>query len=201
MGNSRVIWNHETKEANKIARTLIDANRERSWWMIILLPLFLVDTIRYKKDLFLTRKNFLFTRRLAFNAAKEIFRGEHHGTQMRLIEVKTKEILDRQKKGYYTEKVRRKQLHEIELLIEHYLKLLKSDKNSYEEMIRVTYGSKQNYLSFLNKLQKAEQEVLQAAIKTMSKGSKHERLTWFGKVGRAFKQARMEEAEEIFADG
>ena len=137
---------------------------------------------------------------MAFDAVKEIKGGESHAAQIRLIEIKTKRLLDRERKGYYTEKIRRKQLQEIEQFIDHYLRLLRSNRNNYAEMIRATYGSRQRYISFLNALQKAEQEVIQAAITTMKKGAKQERLNWFGRVEEAFKKARMEEAEKIFLD-
>jgi hypothetical protein len=135
---------------------------------------------------------------MAFDAAKEIIGGESRAAQTRLIEIKTKKLLDKEKKGYYTEKLRRKQLQEMELLIEHYLHLLNSNGTNYPRLVSATYPSKQKYLSFLNKLQKAEQEVMQAAITSMKRGSKQERLTWFRRVEEAYKKARMEEVEQIF---
>ncbi len=120
--------------------------------------------------------------------------------QFRLVEVKTKKLLDKERKGYYTEKLRRKQLQEIELLIDHYLHLLNSKGKNYAEMIRTTYETRQKYLSFLNRRQRSEQEVIQAAIATMKKGSKQERLTWFGRVEEVSKEARLQEVEQIFPD-
>lgn len=200
MGNYRAIWNHEVDQANKIARRLVDASRTKFGWRMLFLPYFLVHYIYYKKNLILTRKNLLFTKRMAFDASKEIVGGESHAMQIRLIEIKTKKLLDKQKKGYYTEKLRRKQLQEIELLIDHYLDLLNSNENRYGEMIRTTYASRQKYLSFLNKLQKAEQEVIQAAITSMKRGSKQERLAWFRRVEEVSKEARGGEVEQIFQD-
>jgi hypothetical protein len=72
---------------------------------------------------------------------------------------------------------------------------------SYGEMIKVTYQSKKRYLSFLNELHEIEQEVIQAAITTMRKGSKKDRLRWFRKVQETSKKARMEEVERIFLRG
>jgi hypothetical protein len=200
MGNYRAIWNHEVDQANKIARRLVDASRTKFGWRMLFLPYFLVHYIYYKKNLILTRKNLLFTKRMAFDASKEIVGGESHAMQIRLIEIKTKKLLDKQKKGYYTEKLRRKQLQEIELLIDHYLDLLNSNENRYGEMIRTTYASRQKYLSFLNRLQKAEQEVIQAAITSMKRGSKQERLAWFRRVEEVSKEARGGEVEQIFQD-
>ena len=200
MGNDRAIWSHEVGQAKKIARSLDDASRIEFGWRMLLLPNFLVHYIRYERNLSLTRRNLLFTKRMAFDAAKEIIGGESQAAQIRLIEIKTKKLLDKERKGYYTEKLRRKQLQEMELLIEHYLHLLNSNGTNYPGLVSATYPSKQKYLSFLNKLQKAEQEVMQAAITSMKRGSKQERLTWFRRVEEAYKKARMEEVEQIFPD-
>jgi len=200
MGNNRAIWNHEVNQASKMTQSLVDASRIKFGWRILLLPSFLVQYIYYKKNFIHTRKNLLFTKRMAFDAARQINGGESHAAQMRLIEIRTKKLLDKERKGYYTEKLRHKQLNEIELLIEHYLYLLNSKGKNYAELLRATYPSKQKYLSFLNRLQKAEQEVIRAAITSMKRGTKQERLRWFDRVENATREARMEEMKEIFPD-
>jgi len=192
------IWNHEINVANKIARNLIETKRVKFDWRILIPPLFLRDYFRYKKSLILTRKNLLFTKKLSFDAAKEIFQGKDRSFEIRSIEIKTKNILNKDKKGFYTEKIRRKQLHEIDLLITHYLGLLKSRKSKYDEMIKTFYQTKGKYLSFLNRLQNAEQEVIQASITTIKKRSKKNRIQWFKKVEETSKKAMMEEVEKIF---
>ncbi len=198
MGNSRAIWNHEVDQAKRVAQSLVDARGIAFGWRILLLPHFLIHYMTYKKNLILTRRNLLFTKRMAFDVAKKIEGGGSHATQFRLVEIKTKKLLDKERKGYYTEKLRRKQLQEIELLVDHYLHLLNSMEKRYAEMIRATYKSREKYVSFLNRLQKAEQEVIQAAITSMKKGSKQERLIWFRRVEEASKEARLEEIEKVF---
>lgn len=200
MGNNRVVWNHEVNQARKMTQSLVDASRIKFGWRVLLLPSFLVQYIYYKKNFIQTRKNLLFTKRMAFDAARQINGGESQAAQMRLMEIRTKRLLDNERKGYYTEKLRHKQLNEIELLIEHYLHLLNSKGKNYAELLRATYPSKQKYLSFLNRLQKAEQEVIRAAITSMKRGTKQERLSWFDRVENASREARMEEMKEIFPD-
>ena len=200
MGNDRTIWKHEVTQANKIARSLVDARRIKFGWRILLLPNFLIHYMYYKKNLILTRKNLLFTKRMAFDAAKEIAGGGSRATQIRLIEIKTKKLLDRERKGNYTEKLRRKQLNEIALLIDHYRDLLNSRGKDHAELVRAQYPSKEKYTSFLNKLQEAEQAVIQAAITSVKTGSKQERVAWFGTVEEVSKEARIEEVKQIFPD-
>ena len=200
MGNFRAIWNHEKAQSSIIARRLLEPGRANSIWRAFLPPSRLLDYLRFRKDLILTRKNFLFTKRLAFSAVKAISKGGNRASEIRLIEIKTRDILDKEKKGFYTEKVRRKQLHEIELLIDHYLQLLKSNTGSYAQMLRKTYPSKKKYLAFLDELQRREQEVTQAAVTSMRKGSKKDRLNWFNRVRETTRKIRMEELEAVFQE-
>jgi hypothetical protein len=200
MANPHTIWNYEAKKVDKIARHLLEKNRVKVSWRILLLPLFLIDYIRFKKHLWVTRKNLLFTKQLAFNGARAIVEGSDRSTEIGAIEQKTKVILDRDKKGLYTEKVRRKQLHEIELLLDHYLGLLRSDRSDYFEMTAASYQNRGKYLSFIDTLQKAEMEVIQAAIATMRTGSKSDRRQWFKRVSDISRQTWMDEAKIIFTN-
>ena len=72
MANPRSIWNYEIKKVDKIARRLLESKEVRAGWRILLLPMFLVDYIRFRKHLWVTRKNLLFTKKLAFDGAKAI---------------------------------------------------------------------------------------------------------------------------------
>ncbi|UCF83377.1 MAG: NF038143 family protein [Desulfobacteraceae bacterium] len=201
MRNQRIILKHETKQANRIARNLLETKKAKLGWRALLLPSLLADYIRFRKRLIVIRKNLLFTKRLASNAAWEIFGGKNRVVEERLIEIKTKELLDKERKGLYVEKVRRKQLHEIELLIDHYLRLLNSNETNHANMIRGSYQSKKKYLSFLNELQQIEKEVIQVSIMSVRKGSKKDRLSWFKKVQETSNKVRMEEVERIFPEG
>jgi len=91
-------------------------------------------------------------------------------------------------------------LREIAFLVDHYLDLLGSNQPSCQDAIKAKYTSKGSYLTFLNRLQKVEEEVIQAAITTMRKGTKKERRLWFDKVRAATKKIRMDEAEKIYKE-
>jgi len=198
MRKFRAIWNHEVNQAGQIAKLLLDNKKVNINWKIILLPVFLYNVYNYRKDLRFTRKNFLFTKQLAFDAAKNIFQVKEQAWEFRRIEIKTQQILDKEKKGFYTEKIRRKQMSEIQLLIKHYLDLFESTQSRYAAIIREIYPSKGNYLAFLNTLHKAEEDVIQAAITTMRKGTKKERREWFQKVRQTTKEVRLAEADQIY---
>jgi hypothetical protein len=199
MGNLRAIWKHEVRQTKQICRILIEDQKVKLDWKAVLLPLYLLDVFHYRHRLRTLRKNLLFTKRLAFEAAKNITNGQEQGWQFRRIEIKTQDMLDKDKKGLYTEKIRRKQLNEIEPLITHYLELINTGKSRYREMIKTVYPSRGNFLTFTSKLQKLEEEVIQAAITTTRKGTKKERRKWFDKVRATTKDARTAEADRLYS--
>jgi len=198
MKNFRAIWKHEVQQVDRIVKALLGNKKVAFDWKIILLPIFLNKVYQYRKDLRFTRKNILYTKQFAFDAAKNISQGKDQAWEFRQIEIKTQEVLNNEKKGFYTEKIRRKQLSEIELLIKHYLGLFSSNQTTYPEIMKDKYPSKGNYLTFLSALQKAEEEVIQAAITTMRKGTKKDRRQWFQKIKETTKQVRMAEAQQIY---
>ena len=200
MTNTRVIWKHEKREANRISRILIEDQSVKFNWRVVLLPLFLMDVIHYRYRLRVLRKNLLYTRRLAFNAAQNIIDGQEEGWQIRRIEIKTQEALDRDKSGQYTEKIRRKQLSEIAPLITHYVDLINSGKSTYPEMLKAVYPAKGNYLNFLNNLRVLEEDVIQAAVATTRKGTKKERRLWFDKVKAVTRDARKVESDRLYGE-
>ena len=198
MKNPRIIWNHEVRQADRIARELIRRNDGSLGRRLLLFLISLRAYLRYRRSIAKIRKNLLFTKGLAFDAAKEVLGGKEKFLELRLIEIKTKELLDKGGKGFYTEKVRRKQLQEIELLVDHYIEVLRSEKDRYEERIRECYSTKKKYQSFVNKLHEAEYAVIQASVSSLRKGSKKEREAWFKKVDEASRNAKKQEIEGIF---
>jgi len=199
MANFRVIWKHEVGQANQIAKILLVNKKVGISWKLLVPPLYLYNFYKFRKDLRFAGKNFLFTKKLAFNAAKKISQGRERSWEIRQIEIKTKEILDKDKKGLYTENIRHKQLNEIEVLIDYYLELMNTHPSKYAEMVMAIYPYRGNYLSFLHHLQKLEEEVIEAAITTMRKGTKKERRQWFEKVRAATKKVRLAEIDKIYS--
>ena len=122
----RTIWKHEVCQADQIVKILLDDQKVPVNWRIILLPVYLYHLLKYRNNMCFTRKNMLYTKRLAFEAAKNIDQGKDRAWEFRRIEIKTKDILNKEKKGFYTEKIRRRQLPEIDYLINHYQALFNS---------------------------------------------------------------------------
>lgn len=200
MKSVNAIRNYESRQTGQIAGALIDRPTSRFNWRIIVFPLFLYDVIRYRRRLQVLRKNLFFTKKFALEAADNIHQGRERAWEMRKIEIQTREVLDKEKKGFYTDKIRNRQLREIEFLIDHYLELLGTNQSGYKNALKATYTAKGSFLAFLNRLQKVEEEVIQAAIATMRKGAKKERRLWFDQVRAATKKVRMAAADRIYGE-
>ena len=168
----RSLQKFEIRQTNQIAAALIKLEKSRFYWREVIFPFFLYDFIRYRRRLQVLRKNLFFTKRFALDVGKNIHQGKERAWEIRRVEIRTREILDKEKKGFYTDKIRDKQLKEIEFLVNYYLELLGSNQPDCEDAIKALYPSKGSYLKFLNSLQKTEEEVIQAAVATMRKGTK-----------------------------
>jgi hypothetical protein len=200
MDNSRTIWKHEVRQADLIAKNLLDSKKVKLNWKIILLPVFLYRVYHFSKNLRFTRKNLLFTKQLALEASQNIFRGGGRAWEIRGIEIKMNEILSKDRQGVYTEEIQHKQLSEIELLIDHYLLLLGAGRSSYPQVLKSAYPSKGKYLNYLSRLHRAEAEIIQTSIDSMRRGTKKERREWFQKIKETTKKIRMAEAGEIYSE-
>lgn len=198
MRQSRTIWKYEVNQADKIARSLVKAENADLGWKTILAPSVMFGYVRFGKSLNQTRENLLFTKKMAFHAAKEVYRGSDRAHELGLIVMKTRKILDRGKRGLYTEKIRRRQMNEIEWLIDHYLRLLNSNGETCEERIKDAYSTKKKFLSYLNRLHKLEQKVIQATVEIVRKGGGQDHLKVYEKVQTVSEKVRTMEAERIF---
>ena len=200
MKSYRAIKKYEIRQTGKIATALIEMEKSKFNWRAIVFPLFFYDFIRYRRRLHVLRKNLFFTKKFALEAGNNIHQGKERSWETRRIEIKTRDILNKEKKGLYTDKIRNKQLKEIDFLTDHYLDLLGSKQPNYKDAIKAKYTTKGSYLNFLNSLQKIEKEVIQAAITTMRTGTKKERRLWFDKVNATTRRIRMNEADRIYSE-
>ncbi len=199
MNSINAIKKFEIRQTAQIAGDLVDMPQSKYNWHMIIFPLFVYDFIRYRRRLQVLRKNLFFTKQLALEAANNIHQNKERTWEIRRIEIKTRDILDKEKKGFYTDKIRNRQLREIEFLIDHYLGLLSSNQSGYEDMLRAMHPSTGSYQNFLSSLNKLEEDVIQAAVTTMRKGSKKERRQWFDRVRAATKKVRSTATDKIYA--
>lgn len=161
------ILSHERTWAYALAAAL-RRQRPITVWEV-LMPLFLVfNYARAGADRDFMAQNFLFTKEPALKAAFDILkRGRQRDAVRADIEAKTGRILAEDKGGLYSEAIRAAQLREIDLLTDHYLKLLAANGSDYASLVSAAYPAKEGYLHFLNALEAAERDVSDAALDTL----------------------------------
>jgi hypothetical protein len=113
------------------------------------------------------------------------------------IEDKTRALLTApETQGIYSEAIRQQQMDEIDLLFDHYCRLLGAEGQDYEALIRDAYGSRSNYLIFHQQLVSAEKMVSDAARQTLGSKADVDALLRIEKTTEDIRQARIEKIFE-----
>jgi len=189
------ILSHERSWAISVARSVIK-QRPISVWevMIPILLVFLYAKSRTDKENFI--QNLLFTKNLALEAAFDMIeKGLGKEKVISKIKDKTGDILASDTKGIYSQKIRLKQMKEIELLVGHYQRLLEAEGQDYDTMTKNAYQTLGKYTAFLDQLEQAEKEVYKAAQKTVKATTGSDLVS---KMEKATERVRKARAEKIF---
>jgi len=161
----------ERSLANTVAKTVIEQPPLTAWEVLIPI-VFLYNFLRFRRAREIFVLNFIFTKKLALEAAFDMVkRGETKEEAIARVKEKTGEILASDQKGIYSSKIRQRQMKEIELLIDHYYKLLNAEGKDYATMVKNTYQDRGNYAAFLEQLEQVEREVIRAATHTVKTSS------------------------------
>lgn len=191
-----IIRSRERRLAKAVAKSVVKFP-EITVWAFIIPIVFLFIFLKYRRTLEIVTLNFLFTKKLALNAARDMIKnGQHRQEVLAWIDDKTTDVLASDKQGVYSEKIRRKQMNEVDLLLDHYLKLLKAEGNSYESLVKDAYQTQESYEAFLHQLTLAERAVNRAAIQTVGKTETTSEL--ISKMETMTDGIRRKEAEKIF---
>ncbi len=164
----------ERSLAKAVASAVIEIKPVSAWEILIpILFLFRFFQVKRSKETFTL--NFLFTKKLALEAAlARVDRGKSREEAREQIKEKTGNVLASDKAGLYSSKIRQKQLREMDLLMDHYGRLLEAEGKDYPSMVRNAYRTRENYLAFLEELEEAEKEVYLAATQTVKTSSARE---------------------------
>jgi len=189
------ILSQERSLAKAVASAVIE-EKPVTVWEITIPILFLVNFLKFKRSREIFALNFLFTKKLALEAAfSMVEKGLSREEAMDRVKRKTMDILTSDQKGIYSQKIRQKQLKEIELLIDHYRRLLEVDGKDYPSMLKNAYQTCENYTAFLNRLKLVENEVNRAAQQTVRVATAVDLVSKMEKVTEKIRAVR---AERIF---
>ncbi len=191
------ILGQEKSLARTVANAVIGQNPVAVW--DVLIPVvFLFSFLKYKRTRETFALNFLFTKKLALEGAFDMIKnGKNKEEAMAGIKDKTSHLLASDKKGIYSVKIRQKQMREIDLLIDHYHKLLNAEGKAFLSLVKNGYGSRENYAAFLKQLEQAEREVNRAATQTLRTSSAPEIVS---KMEETAGRVRAADVERIFGE-
>lgn len=137
-------------------------------WEIMIPVIFILNYAKLKHSRELFIQNQMFTKKMALDAALDMKKKDaSKETVMAQIQSKTKELVSSVPGGIYSDDIRRQQLKEMDLLIDHFSKLLNAEGKDYASLVTSTYRSATEYHAFLNQLVSAENEVMGAARRTL----------------------------------
>jgi hypothetical protein len=187
------IYNYERSIGNMVALRVIKSSPIGVWEFLIPV-VFILHFMRNKQSREVFIQNYMFTKRHALDAAfKMLKKGFSREEVLSGIEDKTRALLTApETQGIYSETIRQQQMKEIDLLFDHYGKLLGADGHDYDALICNAYGSRQNYLIFHQKLTSAEKKVSDAARQTLGSKADVDALLRIEKTTEEIRQARIE---------
>ena len=168
-----------------------------SVWEMLIPVIFILSYMRAKDSRETFAQNLLFTKKLALTATFDMVK-KNHSMEAVMIEIKTQTdaLLSSMPKDVYSDDIRQEQMKEIDLLMEHYGKLMQAEGEDYASLVIDAYRTKANYAAFQEKLKAAEKKVAKAAQQTL--GDKAD-PTMAGKIEAATDKLREAEVERIFS--
>ena len=191
-----LIYNYERFIGNSVALTVIKSKPIGVWEFLIPI-VFILHYMRNKQSRELFIQNYMFTKRLALDAAfKMLKNGLNREDAISGIEDTTRALLAApETQGIYSEVIRLQQMNEIDLLVDHYSRLLGAEGEDYNAMTRDAYGSRLDYLKFHDQLIFAESKVVDAARQTLGSKADVDALV---RIENATEEIRQSQIEKIF---
>ena len=190
-----VIFARERRMAKSVAFQAIKP-KPFSVWEVLIPVVFILSFMRSKEQREIFAQNLLFTKKLALEAAFDLIKkGHSRETVVDRIKKKTDGLLASLPQEVYSEAIRQEQMKEMDLLIDHYARLIQAEGENYAELVIVAYPTREAYLNFQEKLKRAEEKVTQTARLTLGAKTDPDMVA---RIQAATAQVRQAEVELIF---
>lgn len=191
----KIIMEHERSMARAISGSLIQS-KPISVWEIMIPVIFILNFAKIKQSREVFVQNHLFTKNMALKAAFNMFKkGLSKQDIMDSIESQTQKTLSSVPDSIYSDEIRREQLKEIELLVDHYRKLFRADGEDYAVLVIGAYQTRENYAAFFEQLKVAENDVMMAARRTLGNQADNQAA---GRLAEITDQIRIAGVDKIF---
>lgn len=126
-------------------------------WHYLIPGMFIFDFLRRSSEMRRYSKHFLFPRKLALDAAQDICSGKEREGKLSQIREEINAWLSSLK--LFSQDLQRSQMEAVNILIDHYCKLLNAEGDSYYSLMRNAYNNRKDYEIYLSLLTSAEKEV------------------------------------------
>ena len=192
----KIILEKEQSMARALALSLIKS-KPLTVWEIMIPVIFILNYVKLKHSREIFVQNQMFTKKMALDGALDMKKKDvSKDTLMAQIDTKTQELVASVPGGIYSDDIRQQQLIEIDLLIDHYGRLLNTAGKDYASLVTETYQTAAAYASFIDALQSAEKAVMNAAHRTL--GSKADTHT-AAKIESISASMRAAEVKNLFS--
>ena len=152
----RIILEAEESFARTVALGVVVKKPLTSWHFII--PgMFLFDFLRRNSETRRYSELFLFPRKAALHGTLDVLNGDDRRQVLSRVEEDIRQWLISLK--LYSERLLRGHMEQIQLLIDHYIKLFQAEGKCYPELVRNAYKTQDQFMGYLQRLVAAEQEV------------------------------------------
>ena len=191
-----MILSREQTMAKSIALKAIKP-KPFSVWEVMIPVIFILSYMRARENREIFAQNLLFTKKMALKAAFDMLKKKQsRETVMNSINSKTESLLSSVPDGVYSDAIRQEQLKEIDLLIDHYCRLLKAAGKNYAALVKEAYQTKAAYITLQEQLKAAEKRVTAAARQTLGAQTDSDMVA---RIEAAADKLRREEVETIFS--
>jgi hypothetical protein len=139
-------------------------------WHYLIPFMFIYDFLRRTVTIRRYSQHFMFPRRLAVDAARDILRGEAREEKRIRVGDDTKGWLH--SLDLYSDALYEAQMKMIDFLVDHYAKLLQVEGNTYDALVRNAYTSGVDYEAHLSLLTSVEKDVDRAIMERLGETEK-----------------------------
>jgi hypothetical protein len=142
----------------------------QSVWHYLIPFMFIFDFLRRSSTMRRYTQHFMFPRKLAMDAARDIIEGEDQKERLSWTEEEIKVWLETL--NLYSLSLQAAQMKVVTQLMDHFTKLLQTEGDTYYDLVRNAYMSQSEYQAHLSQLKALEQEVDKAIIEKLGETEK-----------------------------
>jgi hypothetical protein len=142
----------------------------QSVWHYLIPFMFIFDFLRRSSTMRRYTQHFMFPRKLAMDAARDIIEGEGQKERLSWTEEEIRVWLETL--NLYSPSLQTAQMKVVTQLMDHYTRLLQTEGDTYYDLVRNAYMSQRDYQVFLSQLKAFEQEVDRAIIERLGETEK-----------------------------